>query len=122
MKYEIPSEKTIAMTVMMVTNSEPVYSHMHTSTNVPPAPIIQVSRTKHLLNKVLFNPVQQTLQDWKMSTSQYCDCRKQQYMEQTLRYDTYTRSDNFKSELLSQADICDVLRTSNMLEGTLKHR
>jgi len=43
-------------------------------------------------------------------------------MEQTLRYDTYTRSDNFKSELLSQADICDVLRTSNMLEGTLKHR
>lgn len=65
MKYEIPSEKTIAMTVMMVTNSEPVYNHMHTSTNVPPAPIIQVSCTKHLLNKVLFSPVQQTLQELK---------------------------------------------------------
>jgi len=65
MKYEIPSEKTIAMTVMMVTNSEPVYNHMHTSTNVPPAPIIQVSCTKHLLNKVLFSPVQQILQELK---------------------------------------------------------
>jgi hypothetical protein len=47
MKYEIPSEKMTAMTVMMVTNSDPVYSHMQISTNVPPAPIIQVSCTKH---------------------------------------------------------------------------
>jgi len=43
-------------------------------------------------------------------------------MEQTLRYVTYTISDNFKSELLSKADICDVVRTFNMLEGTLEHR
>jgi hypothetical protein len=47
---------------MMVTNSEPVYNHMHTSTNVPPAPIIQVSWTKHSLNRVFFSPVQQTWQ------------------------------------------------------------
>lgn len=43
-------------------------------------------------------------------------------MEQTLRYVTYTTSDNFKSELLSKADICDVVHTFNMLEGTLEHR
>jgi len=53
---------------------------------------------------------------------QHCDCGKQQYMEQTLRYVTYTTSDNFKSELLSKADICDVVHTFNMLEGTLEHR
>jgi hypothetical protein len=57
MKYEIPSEKAIAMTVMIVTNREPVYSHMHTSTNMPPTPIIQVSRTKYSSNKVFFSPV-----------------------------------------------------------------
>jgi len=53
---------------------------------------------------------------------QYCDCGKQKYMEWTLRYDTYTTSDNFKSELLSQEDICDVVCTFHMLKGTLKLR
>lgn len=57
MKYDIPSENTIAMIVVNVINNEPVYIHIQNKTNILPTPINHVSFNRHSSNTVFFRPV-----------------------------------------------------------------
>lgn len=55
-KYEILNEKIITIIVIIVRNSDFVYSHMHININKPPDTMSHVSRIRYSSNKALFIP------------------------------------------------------------------